>query len=118
MYFVLTMMVLFPGISTSTDALLLGISEPDTHPLYQNTTEVVLQCYLWGWHNLLSPSLGPRCRYNPSCSQYASIAIRERGAILGIILSAARLLRDSTLADGNYPTDQKGLLCDTPQEHW
>jgi len=39
--------------------------------------------------------LGPetRCRYTPSCSQYALDAIRTRGALAGGWLSAKRICR-------------------------
>jgi uncharacterized protein len=42
---------------------------------------------------LVSPLLGPRCRYWPSCSDYAAEAIRLHGAIGGSWLALRRLLR-------------------------
>ena len=33
------------------------------------------------------------CRYTPSCSQYAIIAIKQRGAIRGSMLALCRILR-------------------------
>lgn len=42
---------------------------------------------------LLSPWLGPRCRFVPSCSQYAEQAFRKHGPFKGIWLSARRILR-------------------------
>ncbi len=41
----------------------------------------------------LSPLLGQRCKYYPSCSNYAIGALREHGAIRGIGLASWRLLR-------------------------
>jgi uncharacterized protein len=42
---------------------------------------------------LLSPLLGPRCRYHPTCSAYAVEAIRTFGILRGAVLAAWRLLR-------------------------
>ena len=33
------------------------------------------------------------CRYNPSCSQYAIIVLREKGAFKGSLLAAVRIIR-------------------------
>ncbi|MGE4062183.1 MAG: membrane protein insertion efficiency factor YidD [Rhodospirillaceae bacterium] len=41
----------------------------------------------------VSPLLGPRCRFHPSCSQYACEAITAHGAAKGAVLAAKRLLR-------------------------
>jgi putative membrane protein insertion efficiency factor len=41
----------------------------------------------------LSPLLGPRCRYYPSCSQYAKEAVLKYGALRGSWLAAGRLAR-------------------------
>lgn len=42
---------------------------------------------------LVSPLLGPRCRFYPSCSAYAAEAIAVHGAVRGSYLGARRLLR-------------------------
>ena len=42
---------------------------------------------------LISPLLGPRCRFYPSCSHYAEIAVRRHGALKGSWLAAQRLAR-------------------------
>lgn len=44
---------------------------------------------------LLVAVLGPfaRCRFNPSCSEYARQAIAEHGAVRGTWLAAGRLCR-------------------------
>ena len=45
------------------------------------------------YQRFISPALGPRCRYAPSCSTYALQAIRVHGPIKGFVLGAWRLLR-------------------------
>jgi len=42
---------------------------------------------------LISPLLGPRCRFYPSCSHYAEIAVCRHGALKGSWLTALRLAR-------------------------
>ena len=41
----------------------------------------------------LSPMLPPRCRYQPTCSQYAIEAVRKSGALKGGWLAAKRIGR-------------------------
>lgn len=41
----------------------------------------------------LSPLLGPRCRYWPSCSSYAVEAIRVHGPLKGGLMAAHRIAR-------------------------
>ena len=46
-----------------------------------------------GYQLLVSPLLGPTCRYYPSCSAYAVEALRVHGAVKGTWLAVRRLLR-------------------------
>ena len=41
----------------------------------------------------ISPMLGQRCRFFPSCSEYAVEAIERYGALKGMRLGLARLFR-------------------------
>ncbi len=45
------------------------------------------------YQELISPALGRRCRYLPTCSAYAKTAIERFGAWKGAILGGRRLLR-------------------------
>jgi len=50
----------------------------------------------------ISPARPPACRFLPTCSQYAYDAVSARGAILGSMLAAWRILRCNPLNDGGY----------------
>ena len=45
-------------------------------------------------------AVGGRCRYYPSCSAYAEEALVERGFVVGVLLSAWRLLRCNPFSAG------------------
>ncbi|HEX7964542.1 MAG TPA: membrane protein insertion efficiency factor YidD [Gammaproteobacteria bacterium] len=50
----------------------------------------------------LSPLLGTRCRFEPSCSVYAIEAIRVHGALRGGWLAARRLARCHPFHPGGH----------------
>ena len=52
------------------------------------------------YRKLISPVLPQACRYYPSCSQYASDAVRIHGPLLGPWLALKRLLRCHPWAPG------------------
>jgi len=52
------------------------------------------------YRRALSPLLGTRCRFQPSCSEYARIAVARFGAGRGSLLAAWRLARCQPLCDG------------------
>ena len=45
------------------------------------------------WRYGVSPVIGPRCRYYPSCSEYGLEALRRHGALRGAWLAASRVAR-------------------------
>lgn len=53
-----------------------------------------------GYQRLLSPLLGQRCRYYPSCSNYAVQAIGRHGLLRGGRLAGWRLLRCNPFSPG------------------
>lgn len=54
------------------------------------------------YQNTLSPILGPRCRFYPSCSHYAIEAIERHGAARGSLLAAKRIVRCHPLNAGGF----------------
>ena len=50
----------------------------------------------------ISPFIGNRCRYVPSCSSYAIEALESHGAICGSVLAARRICRCHPWASGGY----------------
>jgi putative membrane protein insertion efficiency factor len=50
----------------------------------------------------LSPLLGPRCRFEPTCSQYVAEALSIHGVWRGGLLGLWRLLRCHPLSKGGY----------------
>ena len=53
----------------------------------------VVVALLRGYQRFLSPLLGPRCRFYPSCSAYAVQAVTLHGVLRGGYLAGRRLLR-------------------------
>jgi uncharacterized protein len=46
-----------------------------------------------GYQLLLGPFMGGACRFEPSCSEYAVLAITEHGLLRGSVLAARRIAR-------------------------
>ncbi len=56
----------------------------------------LIKLYQW----IISPLLGPVCKYYPSCSHYGFTAIDRHGAIKGTALTAWRILRCNPWSHG------------------
>ncbi len=55
-----------------------------------------------GYRLFVSPLLGPRCRFVPTCSEYALDAYNKYGIIKGTDLTIRRLLRCHPWNPGGY----------------
>jgi uncharacterized protein len=64
---------------------------------------------VWVYRLTLGPFTAGRCKYHPSCSQYAIDAYREFGFVKGTVLASWRLLRCNPWSRGgvDYVRDQK-----------
>jgi uncharacterized protein len=49
----------------------------------------LIRVYQW----VISPGLGPKCRFTPSCSNYAIEALKKYGLFKGFWLSVKRIAR-------------------------
>ena len=66
---------------------------------------------LRGYQRLVSPLLGHRCKYYPSCSEYAVQAIDRFGILRGLVLAGWRLLRCNPWSHGGFdPVDDQRLF--------
>jgi putative membrane protein insertion efficiency factor len=63
------------------------------------------------YQRLLSPLVGTRCKYYPSCSEYAAQAIGRFGILRGLVLAGWRLLRCNPWSHGGFdPVDDQRLF--------
>lgn len=53
----------------------------------------LLILFIGFYRKCISPLLPPMCRFTPTCSEYAIIALRRYGFFKGLFLSIKRILR-------------------------
>jgi putative membrane protein insertion efficiency factor len=70
-----------------------------------------------GYQMLVSPMLGPTCKFYPSCSAYAVQALRAHGAVRGTWLAGRRLLRCHPWSHGGVDHVPAGQHATTAGEH-
>jgi putative membrane protein insertion efficiency factor len=66
---------------------------------------------LRGYQRWISPAFGQRCRYYPSCSEYAIQAVQRFGILRGTLLATWRLLRCNPWSHGGFdPVEDQQLF--------
>lgn len=66
----------------------------------------------------ISPLLGPRCRFEPTCSHYAEQAFNEHGFLVGALYSIKRLSKCHPWHDGGFdPVPQKTVKKQVQNQH-
>jgi putative membrane protein insertion efficiency factor len=67
------------------------------------------------YQRLISPVFAQRCRYYPSCSEYAVQAIERFGILRGLVLAGWRLLRCNPWSHGGLdPVENQRLFKSSP----
>jgi len=61
-----------------------------------------LTLFIHAYRLLISPVLGNRCRFYPSCSQYAKEALKTQQTLIALWLIAKRLLKCHPWHAGGY----------------
>jgi uncharacterized protein len=63
------------------------------------------------YQKTVSPLAGRRCKYHPSCSEYAVQAITKFGILRGLVLAGWRLLRCNPWSRGGFdPVEDQRLF--------
>jgi putative membrane protein insertion efficiency factor len=63
------------------------------------------------YQRVISPAFGSRCKYYPSCSEYAAQAISRFGILRGLVLAGWRLLRCNPWSHGGVdPVENQRLF--------
>ena len=63
------------------------------------------------YQRFVSPGIPQRCKYYPSCSEYAARAIARYGVLRGVVLAAWRLLRCNPWSHGGVdPVESQRLF--------
>jgi putative membrane protein insertion efficiency factor len=82
----------------SVERMLRGTTDSDTAiqameiPIRPIWLRLAVKSLRW-YRNRVSPMLGNRCVFEPSCSHYSELAFRQRGAIRGALATVSRLYR-------------------------
>ncbi len=67
------------------------------------------------YQRAISPLLPRRCKYEPTCSAYASQSVERFGILRGVVLAGWRLLRCNPWSHGGYdPVESQTLFRATP----
>ena len=72
---------------------------PEAH---RGLAAIILLRLIAIYRRVLSPMLGPHCRFHPTCSTYATHAIERYGALGGGARAVGRLLRCHPFSAGGY----------------
>jgi hypothetical protein len=71
--------------------------EKNKHPLRK-----VLTGLIYVYQKAISPWFPAKCRYYPSCSEYAVEAIESHGSLKGAWLSIKRILKCHPFSEGGF----------------
>ena len=75
--------------------------------------KTILKAFIRTYAYLISPLSGAKCRFYPTCSAYAQVAIDRHGAVKGSVLTVKRLLKCHPWHKGEW-TDSVPASIDWP----
>lgn len=91
-----------PGAEASTSCEHSPGEGPDGAPIYKERA-VLARRAVRLYQEFLSPlKMGPSCRFEPTCSNYALTALERHGLFKGLLLSIGRLLRCAPWHPGGW----------------
>ena len=61
------------------------------------------------YQRLVSPLMGPCCRFHPTCSEYAKEALESHGLVMGIWLTIKRLSKCHPLGGSGFDPVPSGV---------
>nr|WP_092074533.1 membrane protein insertion efficiency factor YidD [Dendrosporobacter quercicolus]NSL49074.1 membrane protein insertion efficiency factor YidD [Dendrosporobacter quercicolus DSM 1736]SDN00630.1 hypothetical protein SAMN04488502_11056 [Dendrosporobacter quercicolus] len=64
--------------------------------------KMILVLFIKFYRNFISPLKPPSCRFVPTCSEYALLAIEKYGVWRGLYLAIRRILRCHPFHPGGY----------------
>lgn len=71
----------------------------------------VLVAPIVAYQRFVSPALPRHCKYEPTCSEYASQALQRYGMLRGLVLAGWRLLRCNPWSHGGFdPVEAQTLF--------
>jgi putative component of membrane protein insertase Oxa1/YidC/SpoIIIJ protein YidD len=78
-----------------------------------NIPSTLLKSSFFFYKNFISPQDFSNCTFTPSCSEYAKIALEEKGVVKGYLMTFDRLCRCNGLSPSKYQLDpETGRLVD------
>ena len=75
--------------------------------------KIMSRLFIWFilvYQKVISPLVGPSCRFHPTCSEYAKEAIEKRGLLGGTWLAFKRISKCHPLGDSGFdpvPVEKK-----------
>ena len=78
------------------------MSDPQATTPSPSRPAAVLMGLIGAYQRWISPFLGNRCRFHPSCSAYAKTAVETHGALKGTWLAVRRLVKCQPFHPGGF----------------
>ena len=80
----------------------MPLSEDYKVKIIAGVFKTIARTSIQNYQTFVSPLFGMRCRFFPSCSEYASEAVKRYGIFQGTVKTLARLFRCHPFHAGGY----------------